>query len=165
MIAKRPFVFVLVLLGFFAGPAAKLTAQEDTTNFRVTVDMVQLEVAVMDDKGNYVTGLHPSDFEVIEDGKPQKIATFGEGNQPARRVTDIANENTGTSDPQPPADVSQATYTDNAPKQLGDLIAGANVFILFDTSNYMYRGFVFAQDAIAEFVRSLDTPDRIAFYS
>jgi VWFA-related protein len=45
------------------------------------------------------------------------------------------------------------------------LTAGADVFILFDTSNYMYRGFVFAQDAICEFVRSLDHPDRVAFYS
>ena len=42
---------------------------------------------------------------------------------------------------------------------------GANVFILFDTSNYMYRGFAFAQDAIADFVRSLDGPDRIALYA
>jgi hypothetical protein len=47
---------------------------------------------------------------------------------------------------------------------LGSLVAGANVFILFDTSNYMYRGFVFAQDAIADFVRSLETADKIAFY-
>src|SRR5262249_24895554 len=44
-------------------------------------------------------------------------------------------------------------------------MSGANVFILFDTSNYMYRGFAIAQDAITEFVRSLDTPDRVAFYS
>jgi VWFA-related protein len=29
----------------------------------------------------------------------------------------------------------------------------------------MYRGFVFAQDAISEFVRSLGTADKIAFYS
>ena len=43
--------------------------------------------------------------------------------------------------------------------------AGANVFILFDTSNYMYRGFVFAQDAISDFVRSLDTTAKVAFYS
>lgn len=43
--------------------------------------------------------------------------------------------------------------------------AGANVFILFDTSNYMYRGFVFAQDAISDFVRSLDGTAKIAFYS
>jgi VWFA-related protein len=41
----------------------------------------------------------------------------------------------------------------------------ANLFILFDTSNYMYRSFVFAQDAIADFIRSMDGASRIAFYS
>ena len=45
------------------------------------------------------------------------------------------------------------------------MVVGASVFILFDTSDYMYRGFVFAQDAIAEFVRSLDNPYQVAFYS
>jgi VWFA-related protein len=44
-------------------------------------------------------------------------------------------------------------------------ITGANVFVLFDTSNYMYRGFVFAQDAIADFVRSLGGANKVAFYS
>jgi Ca-activated chloride channel homolog len=44
-------------------------------------------------------------------------------------------------------------------------VAGANVFLLFDTSNYMYRGFVFAQDAISDFVRSLESADKVAFYS
>jgi len=29
----------------------------------------------------------------------------------------------------------------------------------------MYRGFVFAQDAIADFVRSLESADKVAFYS
>jgi VWFA-related protein len=43
--------------------------------------------------------------------------------------------------------------------------AGANVFILFDTSNYMYRGFVFAQDAIADFIRSLEGVSKVALYS
>src|SRR5208283_5345227 len=52
-----------------------------------------------------------------------------------------------------------------SPGRVASMVVGANVFILFDTSNYMYRGFVFAQDAIAEFVRSLDNPYRVAFYS
>ena len=41
------------------------------------------------------------------------------------------------------------------------------MFVLFDTSNYMFRnrGFVYAQDSIAEFVRSLQNPYRVAFYS
>jgi len=46
-----------------------------------------------------------------------------------------------------------------------DAVVGTNVFVLFDTSNYMYRGFVFAQDAITEFIRSLESADKIALYS
>jgi len=37
--------------------------------------------------------------------------------------------------------------------------------VLFDTSNYMYRGFVYASDAIADFVRGLDRADSIAVYT
>ena len=37
--------------------------------------------------------------------------------------------------------------------------------MLFDTSNYMYRGFVYASDAIADFVRGLDRADSVAVYT
>ncbi len=43
--------------------------------------------------------------------------------------------------------------------------AGTNVFVLFDTSNYMYRGFVYASDAIADFIRGLDRADSVAVYT
>ena len=33
-------------------------------NIHVVVNMVQLNVAVTDKKGNYVTGLRPQDFEI-----------------------------------------------------------------------------------------------------
>ena len=39
------------------------------------------------------------------------------------------------------------------------------MFVLFDTSNYMYRGFVYASDAIADFVRGLDKSDSVAVYT
>ena len=39
------------------------------------------------------------------------------------------------------------------------------MYVLFDTSDYMYRGFVFAQDAIGGFVRSMEEANKIAFYS
>ncbi len=42
---------------------------------------------------------------------------------------------------------------------------GTNVFVLFDTSNFMYKGFVYAEDAIADFVRGLDRADSIAVYT
>jgi Ca-activated chloride channel homolog len=137
-------------------------AQKEEPHIRVIVDLVQLNVAVTDSKGNYITGLHPQDFQVSEDGIAQKLATFAEGNEPTHRVTDVPPPDgklaaVPREDPSLPAEASGAT--------LGTLVAGANVFILFDTSNYMYRGFVFAQDAIADFVRSLESADKVAFYS
>src|SRR4029077_3270582 len=62
-------------------PAPDASASDSDTVFRVNVDMVQLNVAVIDRKGNYVTGLRPSDFAIVEDTIPQKLATFEEGNQ------------------------------------------------------------------------------------
>jgi len=164
--AKRFLLFLVLLIAVLIASFDRATAQEAETKIRVEVDMVQLNVAVMDSKGNYVTGLRPSDFEVVEDGIPQKVATFAEGNEPTRQVNskivdsdkpgELRTRSRGSAD----SDTSSELGS-----ELGSVMAGANVFILFDTSNYMYRGFVFAQDAIAEFVRSLDGPDRVAFYS
>src|SRR5271166_3155733 len=85
--AKRFSLFLSLPLVVLLGSVNRAPAQEAETKIRVEVNMVQLNVAVMDSKGNYVTGLRPSDFVVTEDGIPQKIATFGEGNEPTHRVT------------------------------------------------------------------------------
>lgn len=45
-----------------------------------------------------------------------------------------------------------------------DLTEGTKVFVLFDTSNWMYDRFAYASDAIAEFVRRLGRADSIAVY-
>src|SRR5579871_302651 len=158
--AKRHFALFAVLFGIFAigATSLRLLAQQDGTRFRISVDLVQLNVAVTDNKGNYVTGLKPSDFVISEDGITEKLATFEEGNGPTVRLQGAApTPKTAGSDAQ--------TSSDDPNETLAEAIAGSNVFILFDTSNYMYRGFVFAQDAISDFVRSLETADKIAFYS
>ena len=142
-------------------------AQKDTARIRVNVVLVQLNVAVTDGKGNYVSGLRPEDFSIVEDKIPQKTATFEEGNEPTVRLLDVApSTNQPLShkpDEAPAAAVTRSTADGVKPPALW--AAGANVFILFDTSNYMYRGFVFAQDSIAEFVRSLEGVSKIALYS
>jgi hypothetical protein len=43
---------------------------------RVTVDLVQVDAVVTDSQGRHVTGLKPEDFQILEDGKPQKITHF-----------------------------------------------------------------------------------------
>jgi len=144
--------------------------------FRIEVDMVLLNVAVTDSKGNYVTGLRPWDFAVSEDGVPQKVATFGEGGEAPRLLAEFVPGDSRPRLIQPSSrqagrnlrdgnNNARSFLTEETPERVASLVAGASVFILFDTSNYMYRGFVYAQDAIAEFIRSLDNPDRIALYS
>ena len=152
-------LFLGLFLGLFAGRGAEVEAQE-TPDLHVVVNLVQLNVAVTDKNGNYITGLHAKDFAVAEDGITEKVATFAEGNGPAVKLLE-PTEAEGSA-----IASGDANGSSTAPLQtLDSLIVGANVFILFDTSNYMYRGFVFAQDAITEFVRSLVSADKIAFYS
>jgi Ca-activated chloride channel homolog len=153
---------LVVALSVFVRTAP--VAQESAPpRINVTVDLVQLNVAVTDNKGKYVTGLHPEDFVITEDGIAENIATFGEGNESARSLAGAPPSAAK------PADASADQQKDSGDRvsasELTSLVEGANVFVLFDTSNYMYRGFVFAQDAIADFVRSLESANKVAFYS
>lgn len=149
---------MLLVPGLFNASTGEASSP-DSPNLRVVVNMVQLNVAVTDKNGNYVTGLKPTDFTILEDGISEKVATFAEGYEPARSLD-------SESAAEVPADLRRdpSRHADSA-RTLDAMVAGADVFVLFDTSNYMYRGFVFAQDAIAEFVRSLGMADKIAFYS
>jgi len=162
---KRYLLVFILLLGLLPLSTFRTGAQQDTTRLRVVVNLVQLNVAVTNNKGEYVSGLHPQDFAITEDAIPQNIATFEEGNGPTTRLLDVAADVGKNGGDESASAQGSARVQESPPETLSSAIAGANVFILFDTSNYMYRGFVFAQDAIADFVRSLERADRIAFYS
>jgi VWFA-related protein len=134
----------------------------DQATFHVKVEMVVLSFTVTDSKGRYVNGLKPSDFQVYEDNLREQIATFAEGNRAPIRV--LAD---GKIVPLPAPSSNQPSNgapNPNVVRMRPDTM-GANVFILFDTSNYMYRGFVYASDAIADFIRGLDRADSVAVYT
>ena len=62
-----------------AGSAARPTGTPDDNDqdvVRLSITLVQLDVVVTDKSGKHVTDLLPEDFEVLEDGKPQKITNF-----------------------------------------------------------------------------------------
>jgi len=172
MVKKTFWSVLCACLGLYFYAGEHLTAQAPVpldSRIKVAVDLVQLNVAVTDSRGNYVVGLEPSDFSIVEDGIPQKIATFGEGNEPTRRLVDAPPSNIEARNAPSGADKTGKGNDDSRERlsaaELSGTVSNANVFILFDTSNYMYRGFVFAQDAISDFVRSMESADRIAFYS
>ena len=84
--AKRYLLSIPTVAALLFVGARVIGAQDDSTNIRVNVDLVQLNVAVTDSKGNYISGLGPENFVITEDKIPERIATFEEGNEPARQV-------------------------------------------------------------------------------
>jgi len=135
-----------------------LAAAQDRPTFRIKVDMVVLSFTITDNKGHYVNGLKPSDFRILEDGIAQKLSTFSEGNKPPVEVAADGSVK--------PIVVDTTGAAPGATTELrSDAFVGTNVFVLFDTSNYMYRGFVYASDAIADFIRGLDRADSVAVYT
>jgi Ca-activated chloride channel homolog len=162
--ARRTLLFAVTFTILVSGPAAWLAAQKapadtDSSVIRVDVDLVQMNVAVTDKKGQYVTNLRPEDFQIVEDGVQQQMATFEEGNEAPRNLLASASSPAG-----PKTGPIQTSQLPEAPESQ-DPFVGASVFILFDSSDYMYKDFAFAQDAMVSFVRTLDSVDRVAFYS
>ena len=142
-------------LGMTAAGALLRAQDNPRTVFRVKVDMVVLSFQVTDNKGHYVNGLKPTDFKIFEDGIQQQIATFAEG---AKAPMAVAED--GTTRP-----LVEGSKEALPGMEKPDAFVGTNVFVLFDTSNFMYRGFVYAEDAIADFVRGLDRADSVAVYT
>jgi VWFA-related protein len=148
-ISRRGFI------GITTGAAAVLNAQDQRPIFRADVNMVVLSFQVTDSKNHYINGLKPGDFRIYEDGILQKVSTFAEG---AKAPVQVAED--GSTRPLLDGKKDALPGMDRP-----DAFIGTNVFVLFDTSNFMYRGFVYAEDAIADFVRGLDRADSVAVYT
>jgi Ca-activated chloride channel homolog len=132
-----------------------LRAQDPSLTFHVKVDMVVLSFQVTDSKNHYINGLKPAEFKIYEDGILQRVSTFAEGAN-----TPVSVSPDGTTRP-----MLDAKKEDLPGIERPDAFTGANVFVLFDTSNFMYKGFVYAEDAIADFVRGMDRADSVAVYT
>src|ERR1700735_4379246 len=153
----KRFLILTAILGlvgsgvwFAANEAFAQDGGSRTAVFQSKVDLVVLSFTVTDNKGKYVNGLKPADFRIMEDGIKEKLATFSEGNRPAVQILDD-----GTTKPMAPGEQPEGErlVVNPAPTAAGDAFVGTNVFVLFDTSNFMYHGFVSAEEALAGFVR------------
>jgi len=67
---------------------------EDTPTFSSDVNTVELDVAVLDNKGHFLPGIPKTNFRVLEDNVPQKIASFnlnGEAPMTIAMVIEFSN--------------------------------------------------------------------------
>jgi len=69
-----------------------VAAAEPQQSFRASTQLIEIDVRVTDRDGRFITGLSQDDFDVLEEGRPQKItqfsfvslATYGERIEPLR---------------------------------------------------------------------------------
>jgi VWFA-related protein len=113
-------------------------AQEDYT-FHSESDLVLVNVTVRDRSGNFVRGLTPADFTILEDGKAQKVVSFD-----VESIDAVANQNvaqaralTENSLPQGAqgntegSEASQAAGRTNANSSAGDQYKDRRLIVLF----------------------------------
>jgi VWFA-related protein len=95
-------VALLVVVACLAAPAAQQPAppasvpasaapqgaplQQPPISFQVEVNYVEVDAFVTDAQGRVVTDLTAADFEVLEDGKPQKVSSFALVDIPIQRA-------------------------------------------------------------------------------
>lgn len=76
----KPGVALLMLASAFSqtqnSQLAPAQESADQPLLRVTVNLVQVDAVVTDNKGNQITDLTADDFVLLQDGKPQKITHF-----------------------------------------------------------------------------------------
>jgi Ca-activated chloride channel family protein len=72
----------LILVGLMLVPVGASFAQEAEFTLNVDVDLVELNVAVLDERDRHVTTLTSDDFQIFEDRIPQNLALFRQDDRP-----------------------------------------------------------------------------------
>lgn len=75
----------LALAGSIA-VAGQTQSPPQTPTFRTEVEYVEVDALVTDGQGNFVRDLTVDDFEVLEDGRPQKVVNFSLVDIPMERL-------------------------------------------------------------------------------
>ena len=67
------FSFTVIIFTVLRNPAQVTQPQKEDDVVKITTSLVQLDAIVTDSRGNPVTNLTKDDFEILQDGKVQKI--------------------------------------------------------------------------------------------
>ena len=104
--------------------------QEEYT-FHAESDLVLVNVTVRDKSGNFVRGLKPADFTILEDNKPQKISSFDIESIDAIANQNVAQSKALTAETPQPANQLAAVPAAQPANQSQDQFKDRRLIILF----------------------------------
>lgn len=85
---------IAMLAAVIAGTVVYTQSPAQQT-FRAGVDYVEIDALVTDRQGNFVRNLSKSDFQVMEDGKPQTVSVFSLVDIPTDRTITVHTDDLG----------------------------------------------------------------------
>src|SRR5262245_11213542 len=160
----KQFVSLLILVSITLGAIAPVLAQQQQQPapddvVRITTNLVQIDAVVTDKNGNQIKDLSASDFEVFQDGNPQKIVSVSYFNTefPERTRLQTAEAKRSVEKSQPPAPPAR-TNAANAGRIL--------TFVVDDGScDSSFLGLRASRDALEKFINEQMQPnDLVAIY-
>lgn len=121
------------------------------SQFKVTSELVLVDVTVLDRKGNPVRGLTAEQFQILEDNKLQQIRLFEFQDIAARQSQTAAAPET------PAKEVIRIFPT--APQEFATIVRDRRlIFLFFDSSSLAPEDLVRARESAEEYVRQKMTP-------
>ena len=135
--------------------AGLLHAQQDRPTFRSSARLVELSVVVTDRHQNPATGLTATDFQILDDGKPQKVALFW-----------IEESTAPTSSAAAAAAPAATKTTPRDRREFSNrlLDTGSVTIVLFDQFNTPSNARMRARDHVLKFLSQIKPDDRIGLY-
>jgi VWFA-related protein len=138
----------LLLASHCATCQIKAAPTSSTPTFQSKVRLVVVDVVVTSARGEPVSGLHKSDFKVMENGKPQQLIFFEE----QKKV-----EHVRTSFPPMPANVF-TNYPTEPP-------AGSVNVLLLDWLNTQPQDQSYVRDQVSKYLRNIPPGGTLAIFS
>lgn len=155
--SSRPIcAFVLTFNLILTTVTAQQKPAEDKIDvIRISTELVQTHVTVLDKKGNFVTGLRPDQFQVQVDGKPQNVSVFEEVTAGGPLDRPVA-----ATDPVKPS-TTEKDNTSTGPTQ--PVVQRRTVFFFVDDMHLKPDSTKRAQDSLLRFVNETMGPsDQVA---
>ena len=136
----------------------EITSHDETSTFKVKVNLVEVRVVVRDGQGNAVGNLKQEDFRLFDNGKPQPIARFSAekagGKGPVSAPTAAVEANAPNPTPSAAATIPQvfvAYLFDDVHTRLGELVAARNAAVKqVPTLGPEYRAGVFTTSGLGQ---------------
>ena len=79
-------------VGFVASLCLAVAQEPPPVSFKVEVNYVEVGAVVTDEQGGFVRTLTKDDFQILEDGRPQKVAGFSLVELPVQRLRPLTSD-------------------------------------------------------------------------